>query len=169
MCEYGVREFSGCHVSVTDEQRSGHPSTLADLVPAIEETVPGNRRVLHKELEEQFSLSHGTIWDTVHERSGYRKVCSRWVPRQLTEDHKENCMGASLTHLLHLMIMVSISWSKSLPGMKLGTFISSPTRKNIFVPSNSNHTMMSSMMCKHGCVVRIPPSIDRVLRNGFPA
>jgi hypothetical protein len=52
--------------------------------------------------------------------------------------------------------------------MKLGTFISSPTRKNIFVPSDSNHMMMSSMRCKHGCVVRIPPSIERVLRNGFP-
>jgi hypothetical protein len=49
------------------------------------------------------------------------------------------------------------------------TFISSPTWKNIFVPSDSNHMMMSSMRCKHGCVVRIPPSIDRVLRNGFPA
>ena len=32
------REFSGCHVSVTDEQRGGHPSTSAALVPAIEET-----------------------------------------------------------------------------------------------------------------------------------
>ena len=30
------REFSGCHLSVTDEQRSGRPSTSADLVPAIE-------------------------------------------------------------------------------------------------------------------------------------
>jgi len=29
------REFSGCHVGVTDEQRSGRPSTSADLVPAI--------------------------------------------------------------------------------------------------------------------------------------
>jgi len=46
---------------------------------------------------------------------------------------------------------------------------SSPTRKNIFVPSDSNHMLMSSVRCKHGCVVRIPPSIDRVLRNGFPA
>ena len=41
--------------------------------------------------------------------------------------------------------------------------------KNIFMPSDSNHTMMSSLRCKHGCVVRIPSSIDRVLRNGFPA
>jgi len=58
------------------------------------------RRVLLKELEELFNLSHGTIWDIVHERLGYRKVCSRWVPRQQTEDHKKNHMGASLTHLL---------------------------------------------------------------------
>jgi len=55
------REFSNCRGSVTDEQRSGHPSTSADLVPAIEETVRVNRRVLRKELEEQFNLSLGTI------------------------------------------------------------------------------------------------------------
>ena len=30
------REFIGCRLSVTDEQRSGRPSTSADLVPAIE-------------------------------------------------------------------------------------------------------------------------------------
>jgi len=40
------REFSGCGLRVTDEQRSGHPSTSADLVPATEETVRANRRVL---------------------------------------------------------------------------------------------------------------------------
>ena len=68
-------KFSGCRMSVTDEQRSGCPSTL-DLVPAIEETVHANHRLLLKELEEQFNLSHGTIWDIFHERLGYRKVCS---------------------------------------------------------------------------------------------
>jgi len=36
------QEFSGCCVSVTDEQRSGRPPTSADLVPAIEETVRAN-------------------------------------------------------------------------------------------------------------------------------
>jgi hypothetical protein len=52
---------------VTDEKRSGHHSTSADLVPAVEETVRDNRRGLLKELEEQFNLSHGTTWDIVHE------------------------------------------------------------------------------------------------------
>ena len=77
-------EFSGCRTSVTDEQRSQRPSTSADLVTAIEESVHANWRVLLKELEEQFNLSHGTIWDIVQERLGYRKVCSRRVPRHLT-------------------------------------------------------------------------------------
>jgi len=95
------QEFSGCHMSVKDEQRSGRPSTSVDLVPAVEENVRTNHQVLLKELDEQFNLSYGTIWDTVHECLGYRKVCSRWVPRQLTEDHKKNRMGVSLTHLLH--------------------------------------------------------------------
>jgi len=36
----------------------------------------------------------------VHESLGHRKVSSRWVPRQLTEDHKKNRMGASLAHPL---------------------------------------------------------------------
>jgi hypothetical protein len=125
--------------------------------------------VLLKELEEKLNLSHGTIWDIVHERSGYRKVCNMWVPRQLAEDHKKTRMGHPSLISSTLMIMVIISWRKSLPGMKLGTFISSVTHKHFFVPSDSNHVIMSSMRCNHGCVVRIPLSIDRVLRNGFLA
>ena len=71
-----------------------------------------------KELEEQFNLSHGTIWDIVHECLGYGKVYSRWVPRQRTtrktvREHPSLISSA-------LMIMVRISWSKSLLGMKLG-------------------------------------------------
>jgi len=50
----------------------------------------------------------------------------------------------------------------------LRTFISSRTWKNISVPNNSNHMMMSSMRCKHGCLARIPPSNNSVFRNGFP-
>jgi hypothetical protein len=77
MCENDVGNLVTVTLSVTDEQRSWRPSTSADLVSAIEETVLANRRVLLQELEEQFNLSRGTIWDIVHESSGYREVCSR--------------------------------------------------------------------------------------------
>jgi len=87
------QEISGCRVSVTDEQRSGRPSTSADLVPAIEETVRANRRVLLKGLEEQFNLSRGTIWDIFHEHLWYRKVCNKWVPQHLTRGPQEKPYG----------------------------------------------------------------------------
>jgi hypothetical protein len=48
-----------------------------------------------------FNLSRGTVWDIVHERLGYRKVCSRWVPRQLTDEHKKTCIASSLMLLQH--------------------------------------------------------------------
>jgi transposase len=44
-----------------------------------------------------------------------------------------------------------------------------PLDFHLFPNMKKHHMMMSSMRCKHGCLVRIPPSIDKVLRNGFPA
>ena len=33
-------------------------------------------------------MSHGSTYNIVHDDLGYKKVCSRWVPRQLSDDHK---------------------------------------------------------------------------------
>jgi hypothetical protein len=48
------------------------------------------------QLEIRFNLSRGTIWDIVHERLGYRKLCYRRIPRQLTDEHKKKHMASSL-------------------------------------------------------------------------
>ena len=54
------------------------------------------------------------------------------------------------------------SWAPALqPGS--GTFGLSS------LPQHEKKLTKSSLRCKHGCVVRIPPSINRVLRNGFPS
>jgi hypothetical protein len=76
-----------------DEQRSGRLSTPADVVQDIDAAVQADRRVSIAQLEIRFNLSRGTIWGIVHERLSYRKVCSRWVPRQLTDEHKKTRMG----------------------------------------------------------------------------
>jgi hypothetical protein len=76
-----------------DEERSVRPSTFADLVQDIDAEVQADRRVSIDQLEIRFNLSRGTIWVIVHERLGYRKFCSRWVPRQLTDKHKKTRMG----------------------------------------------------------------------------
>jgi hypothetical protein len=91
------REFDSGLVNLMDEQRSGRPSTSADLARDIDTAVQADRHVCIAQLEIRFNLSRGTIWDIVHERLGYRKVCFRWVPRQLTDEHKMTRMGSSLT------------------------------------------------------------------------
>lgn len=90
------REFENGRVSVLDEQRTGRPSTSARHVDDIDAAVKANRRVCLAELSKQFDLSYGTVWDIVHQRLGYRKVSSRWVPRLLTEEHKKMRMATSL-------------------------------------------------------------------------
>jgi hypothetical protein len=79
-----------------DEERSGRPSTSADLIQDIDAAVQADRHVSVAQLEISFNLSRGTIWYIVQERLSYRKVCSRWVPLQLTDKHKKTCMGSSL-------------------------------------------------------------------------
>jgi hypothetical protein len=48
------------------------------------------------QLEIRLNLSRGTIWDIVHERLDYRKVCSKWVPCQPTDEHKKTHIGSFL-------------------------------------------------------------------------
>ena len=125
-----------------------------------------NRRVLFKELEEQFNLSHGKIWDIVHERLGYRKVCSRCVPRQLTEDHKKNCMGVSLTHLLRFndhdedfleqIITGDETWVQYCPETKVQSMAwkhpGSPTIKK-FTSTSSGKLMATVFWDMHGVLL----------------
>ena len=35
-------------------------------------------------------ISHGSAYDIIHNRLGFRKVCARCVPKQLTEEHRKN-------------------------------------------------------------------------------
>jgi hypothetical protein len=81
------REFDSGRLNVMDKERSGSPSTSADLVRDTDAAVQADERMIIAKLEIRFSVSRGTIWDIVHERLGYRKVCSRWVPCQLTDEH----------------------------------------------------------------------------------
>jgi hypothetical protein len=89
-------EFESGRVNMMDEQRSGRSSASADLVQDTDAAVQADKRVSIVKLEIRLNLSRGTVWDIVHERLGYRKVCSRCFPRQLIDEHKKTRMGSSL-------------------------------------------------------------------------
>jgi hypothetical protein len=90
------REFDTGRVNVMHGPRSGRPSMSAYLVQDTDAAMQADRCVNTAQLEIRFNLSRGTIWDIVHERLGYSKVCSRWVSCQLTDEHKKTHMGSFL-------------------------------------------------------------------------
>ena len=53
-------------------------------------------RELHHIIPE---VSKTTIHEVVTEKLGYRKLCARWVPKMLTDDHKAKRIGSALKFL----------------------------------------------------------------------
>ncbi|KAF8765210.1 hypothetical protein HNY73_023198 [Argiope bruennichi] len=73
--------------------------TTADLIDKVDDLVRSDRRVILRMLAVKVDVSVGTGWTTVYDRLRYRKVSAQWVPKQLTDQHKEMCMGLSFQHL----------------------------------------------------------------------
>jgi len=95
------REFSEGRTDVHDEQRSGRPSLISDnLLQEIEGEIRANRRATIRELHHIIhEVSKTTIHGAVTEKLRYRKLCARWVPKMLTDDHKTKRMGSALKFL----------------------------------------------------------------------
>ncbi|GFV33246.1 uncharacterized protein TNCV_3949001 [Trichonephila clavipes] len=59
-----------------------------------------NRRLRLKELIQIIpGVSMTTLYEVVIVKLGYRKLCARWVPKMLTEEHKKKRMGFALDFL----------------------------------------------------------------------
>ncbi|GBM22061.1 hypothetical protein AVEN_137371-1 [Araneus ventricosus] len=85
-----VRQFNDGRTNVHDEARSGRPSVVNDgLVAKVNEKIRENRRLTIRMLFDVFPQISKTVLDEiVTNRLNYRKFCSRWVPKMLTDVHK---------------------------------------------------------------------------------
>ncbi|KAG5327296.1 MOS1T transposase, partial [Pseudoatta argentina] len=90
------REFKNGRTSVHDDQRSGRPSILTDdIVEKKENALRDDRRLTMDELSAMFpQISRSLLHETITETLGYRKLSARWVPKQLTDQHKLNRVEA---------------------------------------------------------------------------
>ncbi|GFW23747.1 histone-lysine N-methyltransferase SETMAR [Trichonephila clavipes] len=93
--------FSEGRTDVHDEQRTGRPSVISDaLLQRTEEVIRANRRLGLKEMLQIIpEVSITTLYEVVTVKLGYRKLCARWVPKMLTEEHKRKKMGFALDFL----------------------------------------------------------------------
>jgi len=72
------------------EEEAGRPSTSTtdQKIPQAREMVRANRRVAIDEVACSLQISHGSSYQIIHDELGFHKVCERWVPSELTAEHK---------------------------------------------------------------------------------
>jgi hypothetical protein len=96
-----VRQFNEGRENVHDEARSGWPSVgNDDLVRAVDSKVHEDRWFTISSLSLHFpQISRTILYETVSDCLNYRKLCSRRVPKMLSEEHKTKRAGSALTFL----------------------------------------------------------------------
>ena len=93
--------FNQGRLSIGDDARIGRPrtSTTDENIQKVDDMIRQDRRLKIRYIASELDISKSTVYEIVHNLLGYHKVCARWVPKQLTDDHKQTRMGLSLAHL----------------------------------------------------------------------
>lgn len=84
-------EFKRGRSSFTDEFREGRPKSavLPENIDAVRELVMEDRHVTYREIAASLGISMTSIHSILHEHLAVKKVCSRWIPHNLTIAQKE--------------------------------------------------------------------------------
>ncbi|GBM06346.1 hypothetical protein AVEN_121386-1 [Araneus ventricosus] len=96
-----VRDFKAGRDNVHDDFRSDRPSVITnDMVASVEAKILENRRFTISTLSNDFpEVSRSVLYKIVSEKLNFQKLCSRWVPKLSTEDHKNKRFECSLNFL----------------------------------------------------------------------
>jgi [histone H3]-lysine36 N-dimethyltransferase SETMAR len=84
-----------------DDPRSGRPITVhtkanIELVRAI---IEENPHASFDILEEETSINRFTLGEIIHNSLGLRKLASRWIPHQLTDNNRKERVEACIENL----------------------------------------------------------------------
>jgi len=96
-----VRMFNeGCK-NVHDDPRGGQLSVVNEvLVHAVEDKIRDNRQFTIMSLSLHFpQTSRSLLHEIVSDKHKYQKLCARWVPKMLTEEHKLKQQASALDFL----------------------------------------------------------------------
>jgi len=79
-------------MSVGEDPRPGRPSTSTndDHVERVRAVIRGNRRLTVREVADEVGISIGSCHQIFTEKNQVRCVSTKFVPRLLTDDQKEN-------------------------------------------------------------------------------
>ena len=79
------------HTFLCDEFREGRPSTsvVATNVDAVREMIERDRHMTYHEIQASLGIDMKAIHTILHDHLSVRKLCSRWIPHNLTETQKQ--------------------------------------------------------------------------------
>ena len=91
-------------MSTSDAARSGWPKTASDenSVKLVEQMVHEDRRVSTRTIAKSLKISKGTVGTILSEVLCMKKLKSKMVQRQLTDEQKSLRLELSLANLKHL-------------------------------------------------------------------
>lgn len=84
-------DFHRGRTDTNDAERSGRPNE-AVVEENIEKTlkiIMGDRKVKLREIADILKISEGSVFTIIHDHLGMRKLFSKWVPRILTPEQKQ--------------------------------------------------------------------------------
>ena len=97
-CVYDwFKRFRDGKETTEDEPRSGWPLTsrTPDMIERVRQMLAQDRRVTLRLMAEELGISKDTVHTIVHEDLGKQKICSRFVPHELTDEQKAERMETS--------------------------------------------------------------------------
>lgn len=84
-------KFHTGHMSTEDDARSGRPKEAVtdENVKKIHKIILGDRKIRLIDKAEALKISKERVGHIIHEYLDMRKLCAKWVPRNLTFDQKQ--------------------------------------------------------------------------------
>lgn len=84
-------EFVRGRNSLVDEFREGRPKSVVvpENIDSVRELILQDRHLTYRKIEASLDISGTSIQTILHEHLAVKKVCSRWIPRNLSGAQKQ--------------------------------------------------------------------------------
>ena len=89
--------FKCGRTTLDDEEQSGWPLTSwpDDHHAEVDALIKENRWIMVSDIAVTVGIRYGSACVIILNNLSYHKICARWVPQHLMEDHRQTCLGIS--------------------------------------------------------------------------
>ncbi len=96
-----IRRFSDGHDSLEDNPRSGRPLSAVSQknIDAVRDLVNKDPHISIDYIADILDVSHGSVDTILKQHLGLRKISSRWVPHQLTQQQRQQRIDICVENL----------------------------------------------------------------------